>query len=358
MKLQIKFGVIFILLYSSVVFVNAQKYTFFPQAFFDKNDAKTKLSLGNSTIKGVSFLREKKGSLGLRLGDKYYAKNSLVILLPTTEYFKVWYLLKLKKGKLADVIMNREAFEYRLETKTDEFGNFQFNNMKPGIYYIECMIDYVGTAVGTQQVGRNDYYNGYGYQYSEPIYQYYYYNYDGKEIAQKIVEITQDNQLVEVKLKPNALDSYFSDSESNTSNPCHKLNNLQYGTCKEFDEEGKLTVISDWKKGMQDGTAIYYYPNGNKQSEGKFKKNFRTGTWKFYYENGVLETEGNYEVKNNVEIAEGNFKSYYQNGILKASSTWVNNAREGERFLYDEKGNLITIELYKNGKLIETKKLN
>ena len=42
-----------------------------------------------------------------------------------------------------------------------------------------------------------------------------------------------------------------------------------------------------------DGYNTFYYPNGNRSSEGNMKNGKPDGYWKTYYENGLLKSEGN-----------------------------------------------------------------
>lgn len=181
------------------------KTVYFPQVFFDKKEASNLLAEGKSTIEGVAFTR-KKNMYGFKplLAEKQYAKEGTVVMLfPCSTYFDEWYRLRNKyENKTTAVFMSQEAFEYRLEAKTDAYGRFKFTNIKPGKYYLETIIDF--TAVGSydEQVGNTNYYNGYGaYVGSSPIYKKYYYNYTLENREYEFVEINRDGELIEMKLK-------------------------------------------------------------------------------------------------------------------------------------------------------------
>ena len=47
--------------------------------------------------------------------------------------------------------------------------------------------------------------------------------------------------------------------------------------------------------------------------------------------------------------AEGELIEYYENGVIKEKAYFINDKQEKEHFFYDEKGNLIKTEIYKNG---------
>jgi protocatechuate 3,4-dioxygenase beta subunit len=118
-----------------------------------------------------------------------------------TPYFEEFLKLR-RKNKKNSVYLSEEAFKYRLETKTDEFGRFQFTKMKPGKYYIECMINFAATGANVVQTGTSTLYNTNNGQTlsSSPIYDKFFYNYDFANRESQIVEIKQDGQILNIKL--------------------------------------------------------------------------------------------------------------------------------------------------------------
>lgn len=67
-------------------FNNNNNFNYFPQAFFNKNDAAAKLTKGKSTIQGVAFTRENTNASTA----KHYGKNTIVMLFPVTDYLIEW----------------------------------------------------------------------------------------------------------------------------------------------------------------------------------------------------------------------------------------------------------------------------
>lgn len=360
----------------------AQNTVYFPQAYFNKSDATDKLKKGRSTIKGLAFTRERNQKTS---SVKHYANNKIVMLFPVTSYFEEWNKLYKAKGSLpnVNVVMDEEAFKYRLETLTDEYGNFSFTEMKPGLYYLQCDIDFVGTDMSYRDAGRTNYYNGYGYYVgSTPLYQAYFYNYNASHRQSKIIEINTNGQLIEVKLKPQIFETPAIAKLFMSTVNCYQKNNLQYGSCSEFYENGKLKNVGDWEKGMLDGKARYFYQNGFLQAEGEYKKSFKVGTWKYYSEthDGLLHTEEVYVFVNKMSVKEGLFKYYYPSGKIKSTNIYdndllqgtsyeyfesggikskydfKNSKYDGKTYFYDEKGNLIETVTYKEGKEISSKK--
>ncbi len=178
--------------------------TYYPQAFFDKKMAREMLSFGNSTIEGVASTKQK-NNWGIKplLGQKHYApKGTVVMLFPVTPYFEEFYNMRKKyENKKTTVYMSEDAFKYKLEALTDDYGRFKFEKLKPGKYYLETIVNFTATASYQQQTGTSDAYNGYGgYLYSTPIYQTFFYGYSAGNRESKFVEIKQDGELKEISL--------------------------------------------------------------------------------------------------------------------------------------------------------------
>lgn len=330
----------------------AQNTVYFPQVFFDKNEAIKQLEIGTSTIKGVAFTRQDRGNM---YAKKQLANKTLVFLFPMTDYMEEWLKLYKSKGDMpnTNIVMSEESFKYHLEVLTDEYGNFTFPKMKPGKYYIMCDIDFVGTGSYSVETGRTNYYNGYGfYMGSTPIYQSYFYNFDARNRESREIDIEENGQLIEVKLKPQLFENYVKLANKFISTTkCYQVNNLQYGKCSEFYENGKIRTIAEWSKGMLDGDAIFYYENGNIEAEGKFNKDAKVGLWKYYDDKGIIKTEENYLYKNKKSVKEGTFKYYYPSGKIKIVDTYKNDYVQGFSYEYYETGKLKIKYNFKDSKL-------
>lgn len=185
----------------------AQTVEVLPKKTFDAKEAENMLAYGNATIKGVAIAREYTNTGGFIKeisGIKHYApKGTVVLLFPVTDYLKEYHRLK-KKYKMSRKylpVLSREAFSYRVETTVGNNGEFTFERMKPGKYYLETQFNYTGTAVGSRKVGQTSYYNVYGgYLGSSPIYESFKYNYNGGSVERAFVEIKKDGEVKTVKL--------------------------------------------------------------------------------------------------------------------------------------------------------------
>ena len=192
----------FVLLLTSIS-TYAQTKTIMPESAFDKGLALTMLKEGTATINGVASTKQK-NTYGLNAAANathFAPRGSVVTLFPMTPYFKEFLKLR-KKNKKQSVYLSEEALKYRLEAKTDEFGYFQFTKMKPGKYYIECIVSFAATGANVVQTGTSTLYNTNNGQAlsSSPVYEKFFYNYDFANRESQIVELTKDGEILNIKL--------------------------------------------------------------------------------------------------------------------------------------------------------------
>lgn len=187
----------------SGIFSYAQN-TLFPQSFFDKKLAQDMLAIGTATIDGVASTKQKT-AYGYKapLAKKQIApEGTLVTLYPLTPYFEEFIKLrKQKENKKTVVYISDEAYKYRLETKTDAYGRFKFEKLKPGKYFVESIVPLVASYTYQQQTGTTTTYNGYGSAIaSSPYYETFRGSYDTTSRETKIVEVKSEGELLEIKL--------------------------------------------------------------------------------------------------------------------------------------------------------------
>ncbi|WP_428025688.1 hypothetical protein [Arcobacter sp.] len=119
---------------------------------FDEAQAKVALALGNCNLKGVLY--HKVISYGksagqdplLSMSSAKYLSNVDVVLYPVTAH--LLELMRLedenlsrlslwsKDKQLKRFIPDERIYKYSLITKTDKFGRYFFNQLKPGRYFI------------------------------------------------------------------------------------------------------------------------------------------------------------------------------------------------------------------------------
>ncbi len=322
---------------------------FYPQHFFDSIQTVKQIQNGNARITGQAFLNDKMD------GAKHYASNALVYLLPYSNYLNEWFKLRKKcKNTNNSVYLDPKVFAVRKETYTDDYGNFTFEGLQPGKYYVECNIYFRGKALGSQQTGNMVVRNGYGTVIaSSPTYEYFTYRYDGQKLVFKWVDIKEGNFLKEVKLKP-TVDFPFLDIEKISSigvpSPCFRHEGLQTGTCTEYFDNGNIKIVADWNKNFYDGSYSEYYRDKIKSAEGNYKKGYKTGTWKYYFAtNGKLKQIEKYEYENGISYLDGEASFYYENGTLKEKDLYKKNKLDGESITYYSTGTIKDKFMYKNG---------
>jgi hypothetical protein len=124
-----------------------------PQSEFDFKLATDMLNTGSATIKGKILFETKTGFF---TKDKTWGKTgNKVSLYPITPYFNEFLELrkKDKKDKRMAAI-SREANSFRIETKVYSIeGDFMFTGLKPGKYFIEGFVYFLGGIGGYQVDG-------------------------------------------------------------------------------------------------------------------------------------------------------------------------------------------------------------
>lgn len=169
-----------------------------PTVKFDTLEARKLLAKGTGTIKGVAFIHPVNQGFGIKTGKKVYAYKTKIVLFPLTPYFEEYLDLKKKQNpkKLKFAYLSNDAYRFRLEAITNSNGEFTFPEMKPGKYYIECVLNWQQSGTYNQYTGSA--YNGYG-QTDYYTRQNYTNNY--ADYLYKIIEIEKEGETVEVKLK-------------------------------------------------------------------------------------------------------------------------------------------------------------
>lgn len=107
------------------------------------------------------------------------------------------------------------------------------------------------------------------------------------------------------------------------------------GEFSDYYLNGKPMLNTSMKKGMLDGTAKYFYNNGNIWAEGFYSENLRDGKWVFYFENGKIEKIINF-TKGKPEIVDAFNESGKQtvkngNGRLETAFNYPDQA--GKNFI-------------------------
>lgn len=172
----------------------------YPDYPFDSVLAQKAIGYGNAKIEGVAFTKPKtKLGYNAPFEKRIYGAGIVVTLFPVTPYFEQWYELRRKKAdKKTVVYMSDQAFRYRIEAKTDNYGRFKFERMKPGKYFLQTFVDWYRPVSYKEYTGQQAV-NAWGDVTN--YYQWKTYNENHSDRLEKFVEITQDGSVVQVTLK-------------------------------------------------------------------------------------------------------------------------------------------------------------
>jgi|GEM_PF-1425011 len=148
------------------------------------------------------------------------------------------------------------------------------------------------------------------------------------------------------KIKPDAsrlnnqdgtfTETYCYNSGLIYSEATYNANGLLDGMYKQYDSNGSLYAVVEYKDGKAEGRTKLYYPNGQVMREVNSVNDKNEGIAKEFYECGKLKSEINYRD----DLQNGITKRYYKNGKLMAEEFYINGKKEG-----------ISKEFFKNGKL-------
>ena len=152
------------------------------------------------------------------------------------------------------------------------------------------------------------------------------------------------------------------------------VNGYEEGISPVYDTTGRLIEIVTYKrgyvntresinryddKGRKHGYWKDFFPDFELRSEGYYRHGMRHGFFKEYDEKGNLKTIKKF-VNDEEEIIESQMKplqvqhEYYPNGRMKREGTFRDGRREGTWREFDEEGNVISSQIYQNGRLVQS----
>ena len=121
-------------------------------------------------------------------------------------------------------------------------------------------------------------------------------------------------------------------------------NNRLEGVFEDFHENGKISIRTEFKKGIKEGLEENFFEDGNLHSKCFYKGNESDGVYESFYENGWVKSKVNY--KNGV--INGLYEYYYENGKLMVRTNFENGNKEGVQERFKENGKLDSVCTFKN----------
>ena len=147
---------------------------------------------------------------------------------------------------------------------------------------------------------------------------------------------------------------------------CYYRHGLRDGFYKEYDEKGNLKKITKFVNDVEqvlesDQKPLVvqheYYPNGKVRREASFRDGRREGVWRDFDEDGNVIKSQTY--KNGVLVGEGivdtdgkrrgEYKEFYPDSTLRAEGLFIGGERSGDWKFYYHNGQLQEIGSYKEG---------
>lgn len=125
------------------------------------------------------------------------------------------------------------------------------------------------------------------------------------------------------------------------------------GYWKTYYTSGELKTEGNRKNFQLDSTWVFYGEEGNKVSEMHYTEGVRDGLQKSY-QNGYLYEESNYCAG----IKCGEWLYYYPTGEVQRKVPYVDGEQNGDGFEYDVDGRIITLLNYRESNLRRADKIN
>jgi hypothetical protein len=173
--------------------------THYPNTAFDSTAARQALALGKVTIEGIAFTKanHKFGPPSV-FWKRIFASNCEVVLLPVTPYLEAWHKMRFRKeNKKNKVYLSTDAYRFRISTRTDEFGRFKFEQMKPGRYFLQVIIPW--SEARSRNVYEGSAYGNYGTRFD--FYSKQNYTVSFSDRVEQFVTIGKTEGVMTVKLK-------------------------------------------------------------------------------------------------------------------------------------------------------------
>jgi uncharacterized protein len=197
---------------------------------------------------------------------------------------------------------------------------------------------------------------------------------NGLKISYLDKEIVKENFKDDVKQKETKI--FYPDGKIKMSIPF--VNGLEQGFGKEYDNEGVVLTLTEYRKGFivdrlrinrkdkngwRQGKWYLFWENGNTRIEGKYKDDKKEGYFKEYteagdllriskYQNDILQPEAEEIMKLDIQ------NEYYPDGKIKISAMSRNGLLEGVMRTYDTAGVILEGFIYSKGVIIASGVVN
>ena len=139
---------------------------------------------------------------------------------------------------------------------------------------------------------------------------------------------------------------YNGNLQSEDTYQRNKLN----GISVIWNEKGYKIIEKTYINDTLNGSYKEWHPNGNIKVEGFNKKGLYHAEWIYYDILGDIVGKGSFDE------GRGVLKGFNQKGQIIREVSYQNNMKNGEEKHYDSSGNLEKIVIYKDDKIIDSRK--
>ncbi len=153
----------------------------------------------------------------------------------------------------------------------------------------------------------------------------------------------------------------FYNSEGKIILKINYENNLKHGKRIVFLEEE--TIEENYERDVKQGNTNHYYPSGQIKKQIFFVDGLEEGYMKEYDENGIIITLYQYRKgfimsreiinrNNSLGKKHGMWMDFFESGSVKKTAEWRNGILNGFVKEFDESGNLKSIQKFANGEIV------
>ncbi len=149
----------------------------------------------------------------------------------------------------------------------------------------------------------------------------------------------------DIKNAPEKNKSSYPDSILTNSGEINQK--LLNGLWRGYYESGNLMSAVNYKEGIVEGTAIFYYDKESPliKAEMTYTADKLEGVYREFYKNGARKAVLNYEEGK----PNGDAEFYYNSGVIKIKGLYKKGMKNGKWKYYDKNGNLLSSEKWKRG---------
>jgi antitoxin component YwqK of YwqJK toxin-antitoxin module len=121
------------------------------------------------------------------------------------------------------------------------------------------------------------------------------------------------------------------------------------GEWTTWHENGNIQSVGYYLEGKKDSLWKWYDESGILTSAGMYDNDLENGTWMDYYPDGVVSDSGSYQQG----LKEGLWKHFHETGDLMYSVNYKGDRMHGERVLLTPSGDVVKVDHYEDGVLVE-----